>query len=69
MLDRLQVSVKPSTFEDLFTTEIPADNDTSRDPEYGVGTMGSESSNIESISGLGIPKVIGMYRRPQGFLS
>jgi hypothetical protein len=25
-------------------------------PEYGLGTIGPESLNIESISGLGIPK-------------
>jgi hypothetical protein len=55
MLNRSQFSVKPSTFEDLFTTEIPAGNDTSRDPEYGLGTMRPESLNIESISGLWIP--------------
>jgi hypothetical protein len=47
--------VKPSTFEDLVTTEIPVGNNISRDPEYGLGTMGPESLNIESISGLGIP--------------
>jgi hypothetical protein len=35
--------------------EIPAGNDTSRDPEYGLGTMDSESLNIESIYALGIP--------------
>jgi hypothetical protein len=55
MMDRSSFSVKPSTFKDLFTTEIPAGNDTSRGPEHGLGTMGPESLNIESISGLGIP--------------
>jgi hypothetical protein len=55
MLDQSQFSVKPSTFKDLFPTEIPAGNDTSRDPESGLGTMCPESINLESISGLGIP--------------
>jgi hypothetical protein len=39
----------------MFMTEIPASNDTSRDPEYELGKMGPESLNVESISGLGIP--------------
>jgi hypothetical protein len=30
-------------------------NGPSQDPEYGLGAMGPESLNIESISGLGIP--------------
>jgi hypothetical protein len=55
MLYRSQFSVKPSTFENLFTTEIPAGNDTSRDPEYGLGTMLPESLSIELISGLRFP--------------
>jgi hypothetical protein len=55
MLDRSQFSGKPSTFEDLVTTEIPARNDTSRDPEYGLGTIGPESLNVESISGPAVP--------------
>jgi hypothetical protein len=35
--------------------EIQAGNDTSRDPEYWLATIGPESLNIESISGLWIP--------------
>jgi hypothetical protein len=35
--------------------EIPAGNNTYRDPEYGLGTTGPESLNIESVSGIGIP--------------
>jgi hypothetical protein len=47
---------------------LPAGNDISRDPEYGLGMIGSESLNIESIPGFRIPTIIGMYRGPQGFL-
>jgi hypothetical protein len=35
--------------------EIPAGNDTSRDPGNWLETIGPEFFNIESISGLGIP--------------
>jgi hypothetical protein len=49
----IAIVYKHSTFKNLFTTEIPEDNDTSRDPEYGLGTMGPESINTESISALG----------------
>jgi hypothetical protein len=35
--------------------KIPAGNNTFRDHEYGLGTMGPEALNIESTSGLGLP--------------
>jgi hypothetical protein len=47
MLDRSHFSVKLSTFEDLLTTEIPVENDTSRGLEYALEMMGPESLNIE----------------------
>jgi hypothetical protein len=68
-LDRSQISVKTSTFEERFTTEIPAANDTSRDPEYGLGTMASNPSTLNWYLVSGPPTVIGVYRCPQEFLS
>jgi hypothetical protein len=69
ILDRSQLSVKPSTFEDWFMTEIPAGHNTSRYSEYGLGTIGSEPSILNWYLVSGSPTIIVMYRCPQEFLS